>query len=490
MLLAKLSPPYTYSWDTTSVPEDGYQLVAQMDVGGQILASAPVTVVVDRTPPTIISRTPDSGASNVSLTDPIQVVFSEALAPASVTATAVALALGDSTVAGVASLGSDGRTVRVGISNLDALALPGAMTETATTTITDLAGNAFVGASWMFSVPQWVDLGSVNGGHPQMVLDSSGAPIIGTIVASGSTSQLLIAKHTAGTSWETSIPSPQVGTTLTEFSLAINKSNELFVAWDEAYAAGAVTPILVARWNGTSWDRSYGELLHTSGAAAERPAIALTSNEQPVVRWAELISVGEGPDYVSRWNGSGWVPYSGVSSGDCDMLPCRIVVDSSDDPIIETSGQISRWTGSSWTTPVDGRSGLALNSAQQAITFQSTGTSIQVLGISTTGAVTNYVPVLGTSPVQSSGIPYGQIAIGSNDTPTIVWFQYDGGTASSPTNPNLHVAHWTGATWDQAYGTLDDAQGAAAVVLAQGTTPIVAWTDASAGTVHVSKSNH
>jgi hypothetical protein len=84
----------------------------------------------------------------------------------------------------------------------------------------------------------------------------------------------------------------------------------------------------------------------------------------------------------------------------------------------------------------------------------------------------------------------GQIATDGSDEPIIVWFQYDGGTMSSPANPNLHVARWTGAVWDQSYGTLNNASGRSALVLGQGTTPIVAWADGSTAMVHVSKSNH
>lgn len=490
MLSAFAGPPYSFNWDTTKEAEGSYQLVAQMVAGGQIVASAPVTVVVDRTPPTIVSMNPASAATNVSLTDPLQAVFSEVLAPATITAGSVTLALGNTAVGATATLGADGKTVTVGITNLATLVLPGTMTESATAAITDLAGNAFSGASWNFSVPLWVDLGSVSGAKPEMVLDSSGVPIVATIVTAGSTSQLQIAKHTTGTSWDTSTPSPQVQTTITEFSLAIDKSNALFVAWDEGYASGTATPILVARWTGTAWDKSYGQLLHAAGGEAERPAIAVTSSGQPIARWVELVALGSGPGYVSRWTGTAWNSFAGVPSGDCDIQPCRIVLDSSDAPVIELGDSISRWTGSSWTPLVSGGDGLAINSSQQVITFQDTATSIQVLSISAAGAAANYVPALSDTSIESEPVRLGQVAVDGSDEPIVVWFQYDGGTPSSPTNPTLHVARWTGAAWDQGYGTLNNASGQSALVLSQGTTPIVAWADSATATVHVSKSNH
>src|SRR5207244_3108870 len=56
-MLADLgAPPYSYDWDTTHEPEASYQIVAQTTAGGQTVTSAPVTVVVDRTPPGIASK--------------------------------------------------------------------------------------------------------------------------------------------------------------------------------------------------------------------------------------------------------------------------------------------------------------------------------------------------------------------------------------------------------------------------------------------------
>jgi hypothetical protein len=484
------APPYTFSWDTTTVAEGSYQLVAQVDVDGEIVASAPLTVVVDRTPPTIVSRSPDSGASNVSLTDPIQVVFSEPLAATSVTASAIALAMGSTAVDANATLEADGKTVTVGIVDRSALALPGAMTEVASATITDLAGNTFAGMSWNFSVPLWVSLGTVNGSNPQMVLDSSSQPIVATIVTNGSASTLQIAKHLAGLNWDTSsIPSPQVESNISAFGMAGAKTDDLYFAWTE-HGSGAVEPLHIGRWTGSSWDKSYGQLLNSTSVGANDPAIAVTVDDQPVVRWSEQTGLDAGPGYLSRWTGTQWSPISSSGIGVCDLLPCRLILDSSGDPITGVIFDLARWTGSSWARTVSSSYGLAINSSQQAITLTTAGSMLQAVAISTTGSTTNYVPGLTATPASyRANDAAGQVVVDSTDAPVVSWLQEDG-TSWSPSTANIHVARWTGAAWDQAYGTLPSAEGLSALALWQGSVPIVAWQDFAGSFTTVAKSNH
>lgn len=473
LLTTLTAPTYKFTWDTTKVAEGNHQLVAQEAVGGQIVASAPVTIIVDRTSPTIVSKSPGTGADNVSLTDPIQVVFSEALAPASITAGSVSLSLGSAAVGGTATLGTDGKTIGVAIANRSSLALPGTMTEMVGTGITDLAGNAFAGASWSFTVPLWVDLGSVAGNARAIALDPSGAPVVLTDMSN----TMQIARYLGGTSWDTSIPSPQAAGSMAYGSIAVGASNDIFLAWYETTSQ----PVYVARWTGSAWDRSYGTLLTLSTASVGGPTIALTSAGQPVVRWVEPVNMGRGPGYVSRWNGSSWTAYAGAP-GDYSG---PVVVDHSDLPITLAGNQMSRWTGSAWTAPQGtGVYGLAVNSTDVAVGLQITSDGFQPLALSKTGVLTNYVPALtGESPSDGYGV-----AIDKNDEPIVTWFSYVGGTASS--FAQVHAARWTGSAWDKGYGILPNASGRAVLALAAASIPIVAWTDFNGTPTHISKSNH
>src|SRR5437763_3312260 len=71
-----IPPSYEYAWDTTKVIEASYVITAEVEFSNDTGTSNPVTIVVDRTPPTLL-RTPVPGAVDVMLRAPIQVAFSE-----------------------------------------------------------------------------------------------------------------------------------------------------------------------------------------------------------------------------------------------------------------------------------------------------------------------------------------------------------------------------------------------------------------------------
>jgi len=486
MLADIAAPPYSFDWDTTSVPEKSYQIVAQTAAGGQTVASTPVMIVVDRTPPMIVSKTPDAGASSVSLAKPIQMVFSEALAPASVSSGSVALALAGAPVGASATLGNSGQTITVTLTDRSSLALPGTMTETVSSGITDLAGNAFAGATWSYAVPLWVELGTVAGIGPQMVLDASGEPTVATYVSG----ELQIARHVDHVTWDTtSIPSPQTAGQLAGSFGFGRTSAGLFLAWNEPLASSV--PVHVARWTGTAWDTSYGTQLTNLGDDTTSIAIAFTAAGQPVVRWDESALGTNHRGHVSRWTGSSWSAYPDFVQGTCDMSPCRIAVDSSDFPVVEANLRLSRWNGSSWTAlpGMGAGNGLALDSGQQALAFRVSQT-LEVVAVSPAGVASMYLPVLNAAPGQTAFNQEGQLVLASGDRPIVSWFQYDGPTTTDPATADLHIAGWTGTAWDQGYGVFHRANGSAALALAANNILLVAWEDIDGANTHVAQSNH
>jgi len=473
--LATLSgPSYSFVWDTTQEAEGSYQLVAQTVEGGEIVMSPPVTVVVDRTPPTIVSSVPGPGATNVSLTDPIRVVFSEALASSSVTNSSVRLAFGSAAVNATATLATNSKTVEIAIADRSSLVLPGPMTETVATTIKDLAGNSFGGMMWTVSVPVWVDMGTLEGGYPQMVLGAGGEPIVVT-----GSDTLRIARYSGGTSWDTNIPSPAaagasqgIGT----FGIAAGKNGDLFVSWIEP------SSVQLARWTGSVWDRSWPS---PAGGKAVNPAVGVTANNAPVVYWE---SDPQGNSYyyqsnVSAWNGMGWTSLLGLPMGPCNSVPCRIVLDKSGFPAVEVNSSLFRWSGSAWSGPSGySLAALAVNAADQVVSAQDTETALQVVALSSQGTLTNYVPVLPETVVRINPDESPQLAIDGLNQPIVVWYNSVG----------LHVARWTGATWDKSYGSFAVSRGKAAIAVAQGSIPILARQDQTASglVTRVGKSNH
>ena len=467
-------PPYAFTWDTTSDEEGTYQIVAQVVLDGQIVMTEPLTVIVDRTPPTIASSVPASGATNVSLTDPIRVVFSEALALASVTSSAVRLAFGSAAVNATASLTADGKTIGVAIADRSSLVLPGAMTETVASTITDLAGNPFAGATWNASVPVWVDMGTLEGAFPQMVLGAAGEPIV--VTGNG---PLKIARHLSGTSWDTSVPSPEASGSAhsaNTFGIAAAQNGDLFVMWIQS------SSVQVARWTGAVWDRTW-----PSPAAVKsiNPAIAVRADGRPVIYW-EADPQGNSYFYqssVAAWNGTGWSSFTGLPMGPCNSVPCRLILDKSDLPAVEVNSSLFRWSGSAWVGPAGySLAALALSASDEVLSVQDTETALQVVALSASGALTNYVPVLTEPAAIINPDETPQLAIDGFGQPIVVWYKAG----------NLHVARWTGTAWDQKYGMFSVPRGKAAIVVAQGSIPILAMQDNTDAipVTHVVKSNH
>ncbi len=73
----------SYRWDTRDWPEGEHSLSVRVS-GAQGFTTPKRKVVVDRTPPRIVSRQPASGARSVRKGDPIVLEFSEPLEPSAV----------------------------------------------------------------------------------------------------------------------------------------------------------------------------------------------------------------------------------------------------------------------------------------------------------------------------------------------------------------------------------------------------------------------
>ncbi|RYG20402.1 hypothetical protein EON82_20275, partial [bacterium] len=65
VLVKPTGSPYSFTWDTTSEAEGTYQLSIRATRGGAVFTSAPRTVIVDRTAPTVASFLPAKDAVTV-----------------------------------------------------------------------------------------------------------------------------------------------------------------------------------------------------------------------------------------------------------------------------------------------------------------------------------------------------------------------------------------------------------------------------------------
>lgn len=242
-----LSPPYRYTWDTSTRAEATYQITARATQGATVYESEPRTVVVDRTPPKVIAQEPASGDRNVGLHAPIRVQFSEpVMLPSSGPESAVSLTgPGGSALSSRVSLSSDQRTLQV-VPIFDP-PVPSEMALALKADITDLAGNALALAGpWSWHLPLWQKLG------PYVAQEA------GVI---------------QGFDWD------------------IDAEGRPTVAWGNA---GGIS---VARWTGSSWE-NLGTGIHGTGTANYyTPKLVLKQTGDPVLAWTE--NVDPRPGYLS-----------------------------------------------------------------------------------------------------------------------------------------------------------------------------------------------
>jgi hypothetical protein len=504
--LVVLTPPYTYTWDTTGVAEGTYQITARARRGGDSASSAAVPVRVDRTPPSIIARTPGIGASNVYLADPIQLTFNEPLLASSLTH--ARLSQGGTALSTTPSLNPDGTVL-----TLRPTALPIFSPDPATLSlnvdgVTDRAGNPIAGTGYTFTVPFWhwvgggfLDVNTNQSAYsPSLALDSSGNPVVSWEEYDG-TSYNIYVKRWNGSSWV------QVGTFLDQGafdpSLALDSSGNPLVSWFEW--DGTSRNIYVKRWTGTAWEPLGGFLdVHTNEDALW-PSLALDSNGRPVVAWSEAFNI-----YVKRWTGTAWEQLGGSLHVNILARLPSLALDSSGNPVVsweEYDGTsyniyVKRWTGSSWvqvgTTFLDVNTdrfayspSLALDSSGNPVVSwtESDGTSHNIYVKRWTGS--SWVQVGTTLDVNTNRHALEpSLALDSSGNPVVSWTESDG------TFHNIYVKRWNGSSWVQVGTTFLDVNTnrdarAPSLALDSSGNPVVSWYehDGTSFNIYVKRQN-
>jgi len=293
----------TYEWDTTSEPEGSYQVTASAQLGADSKTTAPVTVVVDRTAPTVVSATPFNGATNVPIADPIILTFSESLAPSTVSSSSVSLVTGSVSIPSTTVLSADGKTLTIAPSSAIA---PGPITATLDSHVADAAGNKPI-LTWSWTYPAWVVYGpiiSMATYAPGLVVDANGRPIVATTERDlNKTSQfnLRITPAISGGRWDQPIPSP------------LNSSlNGLGLEPFLAYAQGKA--ILAWSADNTSYvsRRSTEMWAPWPTLPSTAPLSGFSSNAQgdPIIAWTSDGSINPAGAYLARWSSTSasWEP--------------------------------------------------------------------------------------------------------------------------------------------------------------------------------------
>jgi hypothetical protein len=509
-----IDAPFAYDWNTSNpaIPEGAHQVKARATVGAQVIMSAPVTIVVDRHPPSITNRLPGIDATEVSLSGPIEIVFSEALDPLSVTG-AITLATTAGPIPTTATLGPDGTTITILLSDRRSLTFPATVTVSVKGSVADLAGNQLgsVASSWSWTAPLWVKLGTLPGQFPSLALDPGDHPVVCSAAqrVAGNTTDLLlqVGRHTAGQTWDTSAGTPQ-GAEGNSFvtgggSVIVAGDGQHIVAWPEFQGANTGNPatIHIAKWTGTSWDRTYGSVdaVAEAGSGARSPWLTIGASGELFLAWAEISQALVVSVYAGRWTGASWdTSYGGLGIVGANAPVLRL--DAAGRPVIGWAGAlstagVSRWTGTAWmTTPTYANvttATVAIDSMDRPLVTSTSGqTSDPYLRIETLSAGTwvEMIPAIGRAAPPSNS----QMVLDRADHPVVVWTESDG------TARNVRVARHDGSAWDLSYGVLSAIDGpntdaaAPRILLDRSDTPVVAWqeTDGARISTFVWRSNH
>lgn len=344
LVLATVEAPYTFSWNTVASTEGTHQLQARASTGTQDVLSSLLTVEVDRTPPTVVSRTPISGSANASFDAPIVVRFSEPLLSASLVPSDVLTLVDGRSVASTPTLAQGDTELVVALgtfpgprSNLN-VRLPASLT--------DRAGNALAMETWQWSLPVWQRLPGVGVGigaaNDAVLAHGDGSDVLlAWSQSDGTTTQVHTARwDTAGEDWEglgTTVgfnPSRTTSLGAETPVLVADASGNHVVAWAE-HRDGS-QDVFVARYQGGDWMILGTALDRTLGNNATGPSVTVDGGGRPVVAWVETASTV----HVARWD-EGGLSWTELGNPVANAHSPRLAVGASGEPLlafVDTSG--------------------------------------------------------------------------------------------------------------------------------------------------------
>ena len=502
-LLTTLTAPYTFRWDTAAKLEGSYTLMAKARRGTQTFTSDTRTVVVDRTPPQVVGRTPEPGSTDVAARQPIYLFLSEPLAPDSVSNTSVRMTANGNVVDVNASLSADGKILQ--ITPVPKFALPASVNLVPTTQLRDFAGNPLLDLLniWSWHVPDFYFLGSglTTPGKitafPSMKMDASGHPIVAyEVMTDGYVSRW------TGNEWVAIGGALNVisGSRLDNPSLQLDKLGRPVVAWSEVTSNSF--DIYVRRWGGSAWETIGGALSAVAGdTMAAFPSLQIDAAGNPVVAWIEQDGTAWNI-HVWRWDGVTWMPMGGAISakpGSTNAQLASLRLDGMSNVVVSwieagddsrQAAYVARWSNGSWSV-LGGPLSINPGSTDVRSVYLALDLTGQpVVAVQENDGVSNapfYVlrwtgtewSSLGGA-LDADGFPYeGSIQIDGQNRPVVALVQ------GNPTF-KVHLKRWAGMQWEPLGSALEALPGnssAYSPVLqlnAQGV-PFIAWSEADQG---------
>jgi hypothetical protein len=524
--LVNLSPPYSYTWGTSGVPEGSHTLSVRAVRKGETFTSAVRTVVVDRTAPQVVARSPLPGAMEVSVHAPIRLDFSEPMLRASVTSSTFEISADGVRIEHGITISEDARAVELQL--LSKPAVPSTLKVSIAPGLSDAAGNpvqAFAGEwSWEspafmpFATPLSAFEGATDAVAPSLVLDDASGQAVVAWQETANSNFHVIVRRWDGKQWSDLDMGPDAAPY--EFAsrsyprLALNQAGHPVVGY--IASSGGQSAVTVAESDGVSWRKT-----RVGGAkcpAVSRPlwlSMALAEDGQPFVTFREVNSSdgNEGEVHVCRavdgqWEAVG-APFS-LPGVDSDATPKAMKIDTEGKPIVAWTqardgvvrGFVSRWNGNSWA---------AMGNEIQP---KSSGTHVSEMVLALAGDGTHYVAwsefptnsaiyvarltgsswqLVGSAIWPDSERPFVgtlSLALDARGWPVVSWYEYGDGT-----NMAVFMQRWTGARWSQKYivssNPLRQSSRLPVLSLERAEVPVIAFTenDGTSSSVYLQRFN-
>jgi Bacterial Ig-like domain/Bacterial Ig domain len=450
MVLATLTAPYQYTWDTKSEAEKTYSVSARASKPGVTpVASQALLVTVDRTAPTVVSQVPANMADNVFLGDEMSVTFSEPITAASVNAASVQLKAAGSVATSTATLDAAGTKLVIRPTSLPALDTKFSLVLSG---LKDRAGNTVAAPVTEFTVPTWPLMGGQlssakvweeSTGKRALAVDGKGNPVMAWSEVNATTNMYnLYVKRWESGKWVSVGTSINLDPMQNAFgpSMVLDPSGNPIVAWQESTNAQDV--VAIKRWDGAAWIRLGAQEI--IGINPRSPSLALDSTGAPVVAWASGNN-GLSVVWAKRWNGASWTgigPDGLVTIAYGIQVP-SLALDPQDTPVV----------------------------AWEETTANGAPSQIQVKRFSG-----EWTP-LGTGPRIFSGgnSRFPSLVVGKDGKPLIAWSEEPVGGGKQ-----VYVNQWDGAQWVGSGSLNIDGNmeaGVGSLTVDPSNHPIVSWSE-------------
>jgi hypothetical protein len=452
--------PYSYTWDTAglasgvAVPEGMHAVVARATAQGLgPVESAPVTVVVDRTPPTAQTRPLPPDDANVGVREPFQIVFSEPMSPDAASDQGVGISASCGSVAWRRALSADGKTLS--IQPISAVSLPCTATASLGGACRDLAGNPAKPKTMTWTMPIWQRLGdavSIKAGALALAVSSAGEPVVAYENAPGSPDAHVLVKRWSGGVW--AAVGAALGTVAAASpALDLDERGAPTVAWVDGAAPRSLN---VARLESGAWV-SYPAAITVSGTKSADPSridVAVASDGSPWLAFQDAqtnwsMNLG---NCVQSWDAASrfWVwrdcQAKGYGGG------ASLVLEAGDRPLlayawIDNSGlSVLSWNGTDWpsrgsTVSWGVEPSLAANAHGAVIAWRDRASNVDhVFAKVWDGAdwAPRGTPSTLPSPLSFSAGRAPSTAVDASLGPVVAWLE---------PNVGFYVKHWNAGEW-------------------------------------------